>query len=251
MNIILFVHGKASAGKDSFVKSLKANFLKHSEQSRRKENFLYEEETFVDPLADLFADKPSLFDEAPIEIISFNQGVYEELARLNPEVDLQRLQNDYAYKSKYRKELVAIGDGYRQENPEIWIQKHFSILKKKCKTEKNKIYVCPSVRYWNEVQYSKNVNSYIDNLISFSIKINASLGTRLCRMPKDGILKYMKVAKENPSETDLDFIPEFKFDFSIDNNENFESESLILGLNELVFGSVQTQILQIRDKIIK
>ncbi len=247
MNFILFIHGKASAGKDSFIKALKINYYKYTLRDVRPDNFLYKDNAFENEMQFLYDEKPSAFDTPAIETISFNEGVYQELARINPEVDLLRLKTDYEYKSRYRKDLIRIGDGYRQENPEIWIEKHCENLEERLKVSDDQIFICPSMRYRNELEYSKFLNTK-DNLISFSVKIEASLGTRLNRMSSEGIANYMKFAKENASETDLDSTPDSEFDFYIRNEENFEPENYILMLNEFVFWKEQERFFNIFSK---
>lgn len=221
MNIILFVHGKASAGKDSFVQALKY-FCKFQTPDRDK--MYLDKPLFTTELQKLFSGKPSAYDNARIYPVSFNEGVYEEACRLNPNIDLSKLKSDYAYKSQYRELLVSIGDGYRKENPYIWIESHERDLGNILQKIDNSFIVTPCLRYENELQYSKSLNKKFQNLLSFSIKIEASLTTRLNRMSSIGVNKYLKFAMQNESETGLDHVPDRMFDCIISNNKNYSEE---------------------------
>ncbi len=88
----------------------------------------------------------------------------------------------------------------------------------------NTFFICPSLRYLNEYQLSRDLNLEIPNTISFNGKVKASLLPRLNRMSPEGVAKYMKFACFNDSETQLDNLPDTAFDFVCENDINFTSD---------------------------
>lgn len=221
MNLILFIHGKASAGKDQFVKGLK--FTKYILSKNVLKPYVLTKEDWHQ-VSFLIEGRPSLFDTDDIVCIPFADEVRKELCRLDPSVDFERLCKDYSYKSKYRQQLIKIGEGYRYNNPGIWVEKHYSTLKKWNEENNGKIVCVPDMRYdtdnqGSEFEYSKEINTW-GNIISFRIKIFAPLAVRLSRMSLDGIVSYLKFGINNPSETSMDHLPDKEFDYVCDNSEN-------------------------------
>ncbi|MFA5071275.1 MAG: hypothetical protein WC511_02780 [Candidatus Pacearchaeota archaeon] len=226
MNIVLFLHGKAGSGKDTFIQTMKfvSKFLKDD----RDANYA-KKELFTTELKSLFSGMPSEFDVgSPINIVSFNEGVYRETCRINPNIDIHLLKSDYKYKAQYRELMVQIGDGYRLENPRIWIDEHLKDLETVLATRDNQFIITPCLRYRNELEYCGDLNKkFQGQLLSFSVRIKASLPSRLQRMSKEGIISYMTFAKNNNSETDLDNTPDSAFDCIIDNDDNYGEHNVV------------------------
>lgn len=211
MNIAIFIHGKAGAGKDTFVKALK---------------YFYKDEVTSDyhNIQDLLTNKPSIYDTEDIVVMPFADEVRKELCRLDPAVDFPRLCNDYEYKTKYRKELVDIGDGYRQRDPGIWVDKHYISLKQWNLENKGKIVCIPDMRYstndtGDEFAYAKEIGKELQ-LLSFTVKITASLSARLGRMSETARKNYIQFGMYNDSENAMNHVKEENFDFVCCNTLN-------------------------------
>lgn len=227
MNIALFIHGKASAGKDYFVKGLKIHHL--------LKNSILNKVMTPDELMDGNFHDPKIVISMP-----FADEVRRELCRLDPLVEFDRLCHDYTYKAKYRKELVEIGNGYRQDNPGIWVEKHYATLKKWNEENNGKIVCIPDMRYdtddqGSEYTYSKEINEW-GKIVSFRVKINAPLGIRLNRMSPEGVAAYVRYGMNNPSETSMDHLPNEAFDYVCDNSSNCRGipNSFLVVYNEIL-----------------
>lgn len=246
MNIALFIHGKASAGKDYFVKSLKYEYFNDT-----RTNYPYNgsEMSEKEELLNLYTGKPSIFDTPAINTMPFADEVRRELCRLDPSVDFDRLCRDYSYKTAFRKQLIEIGDGYRQEDPGVWVDKHRKSLQAWNETNNNKIICIPDMRYHtpnhgSEFDYAKEVGSW-GNIISIRIKIHAPLCTRLLRMSKEGIASYVQYGMHNASETSMDHVPNEEFNLCIENSANVFYGSLPLKMKD----ALRLQILPLHYKI--
>lgn len=209
MNIAIFIHGKAGAGKDTFVKALKYFNKK-------------EEVTDYYEVDNLFMNKPSTYDTEDIVTMPFADEVRKELCRLDSSVDFKLLCNDYKYKTKYREQLVNIGDGYRQRDPGIWVDKHYVALKQWNLENKGKIVCVPDMRYstnntGDEFAYAKEIGKELQ-LLSFTVKIKASLSARLSRMSETARKAYIQFGMYNDSENAMNHIKEEDFDFVCCNN---------------------------------
>ena len=221
MNIALFIHGKASAGKDQFVKGLKVQY--HYLYTSEFPKHCFSKEEWKE-LRNFVSGKPAIFDTPDIVCLPFADEVRRELCRIDPGIDFNRLCQDYEYKSRFRKELIKIGDGYRQENPGIWVEKHYTTLKQWNADNNGKIICVPDMRYHTENQgseydYSREVCEW-GKIVSFRIKIHAPLGIRLLRMSSNNVGSYLKYGVNNPSETSMEELPDRAFDYVCDNSEN-------------------------------
>lgn len=189
-NIYLFIHGKAHSGKDTIFNSMKMTVCAN------------------DTVRMAFADE-----------------VKRELVRINPEVSFEKLLTDNEYKEKYRKELVEIGDGYRKDDPYIWIDKmKEQILYFDSKNSK-KIVCITDMRYRNEFSFANELMEILAHeSMSFTVKLDVQEIVRFGRMSTDGLKKYLKYGRENPSECDMDTVTNSEFDVVIDNNKHLEDE---------------------------
>jgi len=197
MNIMIFISGKCSSGKDTLVEWLRSD--------------------------------PTIRDN--VTTLSFAQGVREELCRLHPEIDRERLRTDYTYKAQFRKEMVEIGDGYRQTMPSIWVDKHFLEVQKICLFEPTKIVCIPDMRYasndcGDEFQYSKDIAAEL-GIVTIRVRMKAPLLARLNRMQPQAVSDYMRYASTNASECSLDHVPDSAFDYVITNDTQDIPESAI------------------------
>lgn len=220
-NTYLFLSGKAHSGKDTTFKLLR----------------YYCEE---DAVRMAFADE-----------------VKRELVRINPDISFERLLRDNKYKDQYRKELIDIGDGYRQTNPKIWIDKIHEQIVKFDKENFGKIVCITDTRYKNEVQFAEDLNTILNyKSMAFNVRIKATLPSRLARMSNDGMLKYMSVGRYNPSECDLDDLPDCGFDFVVENETNhtfteLSDEQLFEVLSADTFSNFLETFITIQDKMRK
>lgn len=199
-NLVLFVSGKASSGKDTLF-----NKLRYEIFDEISEEYIDPKEVYSffksgeHPKITAFELKDQVVHKFP-----FADEVKRELVRLQPEVDFVRLLKDSEYKEKYRKELVDIGDGYRENDPLIWIKKQQEELVRFLNTNDKKIVVVTDVRYLNEFVYFETMAKSNSPNIFVSIRIEASLPVRLSRMSKSGMLNYLNRARYNRSECELD-----------------------------------------------
>lgn len=211
-NLVLFVSGKAAAGKDTLFNRL------------RQETFEYFEDEYI-PDGEWFEflktgknDKveKSEIDTKIIHKIAFADEVKYELCRLNPEVDEFKLFNSTTYKEQFRKELVDIGDGYRKNDPLIWIKKHQERLIKYLDTHDGHLVVITDMRYINEFVYFEHMAKSMSENIFLSVRVECPLHIRLERMSKIGMINYVNRARYNDSEIQLD--SNNNFDLRIDNS---------------------------------
>lgn len=229
MNLAIFIHGKVSNGKDTFVRAVKYIFGCYLSSELKGMSI----SDVIDEINKLKENRPSIFDTEDIVTMPFADEVRKELCRLDPTVDYTLLCKDYNYKAKYRKQLVEIGDGYRKNNPGIWIDKHYLALKEFCSNNNGKVICIPDMRYstndaGDEFEYARNPE--IPDLLTLTVKIKASLPARLSRMSPEGIKAYINYGMHNASENAMDHIPDDKFDFvcdnSTENNTHFNSSLL-------------------------
>lgn len=222
-NIILFISGKASSGKDTFVNQLRLQLYHDSHRC----NIGYEEQyMFLKYGSQLDINKFELEDKKIIRL-SFAEEVKLELCRVNPSIDFNRLMTDSAYKEQYRKEMIEIGDGYRSKfHKMIWIEKLDEHLRLVNCRNSGKIIVIPDCRYINEFNYAHDLCKTLPNTIVLTYRINASLPTRLSRMSKAGILNYLAKGRFNTGETELD--EEIYFDKIIDNDINLKGPDIMI-----------------------
>jgi len=210
MNIAVFIHGKAAAGKDTFVRALE----NEAERIMLPENIIVK--------------------------MPFADEVRKELCRLDPTVDFNKLCNDYDYKTQYRKQLVEIGDGYRQSNPGIWVDKHYISLKEFNLKNKGKIVCVPDMRYstnnaGDELAYAQEIGKEF-KLLSFTVKIKADLSARLYRMSKKAREQYLLYGMYNDSENAMNHVPDSAFSFVCENTfENpYFNDTLSQAANEII-----------------
>lgn len=205
MNLIVFISGKASAGKDTFAKSLlcclKNNF--DSEILKSKEDY-----------AALFNEKKDTFNFGGVQVTfaPFADEVRRELCRLQPDVSFEALKYDYVYKTKFRKEMIDIGHGYRQKDPLIWVKKHGENINPLLNSGTPQVILVPDTRYQNEMAYGIALsNMFEGKVFSYSARINATLLTRLNRMSPEGAKTYLAKGRYNPGECELDVCNSFDF----------------------------------------
>jgi len=235
MNLAIFIHGKVSTGKDTFVRAVKYIFKYYLFPELRE---MYASDIFAE-IKKLKENQPSMFDTEDIVTMPFADEVRKELCRLDSTVDYDLLCKDYNYKAKYRKQLVEIRDGYRQNNPGIWIDKHYLALKEFCSNNNGKVICIPDMRYstndaGDEFDYARNPE--IPDLLTLTVKIKASLPARLSRMSPEGIKAYINYGMHNASENAMDHIPDDKFDYVCDNstgNNTHFNPSLISAAEEI------------------
>jgi hypothetical protein len=212
---------KRGAGKDTFVKALKYFYYLQEEKESECNSFPLSEE-FIK----LQEGGNSVFDTDRIYNLPFADEVKKELCRINPEVDFEKLMSDYEYKTRYRKELIDIGDGYRKADPGIWVDKHFLALKEYCSVNKGKIICIPDLRYstgnsGDEMEYAKDVGKDL-NILSMQIKINTSFSSRLYRMSEKARKAYLHFGLYNPSEVSMDHIADAEFTYVCNNDTNIK-----------------------------
>jgi len=218
-NLIVFIHGKAFSGKDSIYHTLRLNSI---------DTITFTDyDKHVSFVNEFFEDKQTAKDKTPDIIrLPFADEVKRELCRIKPEVDFDKLMSDPAYKSQYRKELVEIGDGYRKDDIDCWVNKHrdnfFPLLEQSDK----KMFVITDARYCNEMEYAKEIeyhNKYSNNnSVVITVKVWADLPTRLNRMSVESAYKYLKYSKNNRGEMMEEYALEnnnpINFDIVVNNN---------------------------------
>lgn len=212
-NIILFISGKASSGKDTFVNQLKLQMMLMNQNVMLSSQEQYNWMRFgrQEDVVNYLHGKND-----PVVRISFADGVKRELCRLHPEIEYERLFTDPVYKEQFRKEMIEIGDGYRKNLSEnIWVDKLSLALSEYTKQYKGKIIVVPDLRYKNELAYANALK--IDGYLVMTIRMEASLPTRISRMSLDGMTQYINYGQFNDSECELDNIPD-SFDIVCNNN---------------------------------
>jgi len=214
-NLVILIHGKAFAGKDSVYNTLRIMTSKYFQNITYNDYQSFVNNVYTETVPEFLMQHVEHCIRVP-----FADEVKKELCRINPKVDYQRLMSDPVYKSSFRKELVEIGDGYRQDDPAIWVKKHretfFPLLKKISK----KVVFITDVRYVNEYNYGEEIEKETNNIV-LRIKIDAPLPDRLTRMSYDAVKKYVKYSKYNAGEN-MEEISEragckLKWDLVIDN----------------------------------
>lgn len=227
-NLVIFVSGKAFSGKDTLAKRLRLRIFQYLTGTYVN----FEEATeFVKTGRSKRINEFELGNQVVYQF-PFADEVKKELCRKNLDVDFDRLMTDSEYKEQYRKELVDIGDGYRMDNPFIWIDYHKKNLIKFLNTNDKKVAIITDMRYQNEFNYFENLAMSKSPNVFISVRINASLPIRLSRMTRNGMLNYVNRARYNASETELD--DEKSFDMVI-NNDNDHIANCMSEQVELLF----------------
>ena len=214
-NLVILIHGKAFAGKDSVYNTLRVMTAKDADIQTYDNYQAFVNSIYAESLPEFLAPRVEHCLRVP-----FADEVKKELCRMNPSVDYQRLMTDPVYKSNYRKELVEIGDGYRKSNPNIWVEKHresfFPLLEKVSK----KIIFITDVRYINEFDYGEEIERETNNIV-IRLKVESPLPHRLSRMSYDAAKKYIQYSKynngENMEELAMKACRNIKWDLEIQN----------------------------------
>lgn len=214
-NLVVMIHGKAFAGKDSVYNTLRIMTSKYFQSIAYNDYQSFVNNVYTETVPEFLMQHVEHCIRVP-----FADEVKKELCRINPKVDYQRLMSDPVYKSSFRKELVEIGDGYRQDDPNIWVKKHrdsfFPLLRKVTK----KIIFVTDVRYINEYDYGEEIEKETNNTV-IRIKVDAPLPDRLSRMSLEAMKKYVKYSKYNAGENMEELAKtsgrELKWDLEIQN----------------------------------
>lgn len=228
-NLVILIHGKAFAGKDSVYNTLRIMTSKYFQSIAYNEYQSFVNNIYTETVPEFLMQHVEHCIRVP-----FADEVKKELCRVNPNVDYRRLMSDPVYKSSFRKELVEIGDGYRQDDPNIWVRKHrdtfFPLLRKVSK----KLIFITDVRYVNEYDYGEEIEKETNNTV-LRIRVDAPLPDRLSRMSYDAVKKYVKYSKYNAGEN-MEENSECKLNWDlIVNNPNFATSNSFNGIQDMPF----------------
>jgi hypothetical protein len=220
MKIVCFVSGKASAGKDTFVKCMAA----HLAGLPIYNVFECGKSKVQGTLDEIFEE--GNFGDLPIRVVPMADEVRRELCRIRPEVSFERMKRDYSYKASFRKEQVDIGDGYRQGDPDIWVKKHKLYLQENNILDGSGFIFIPDIRYKNELyDYSKQLQiEFGSKVLVLRVRVLVDLYSQLLRMSPKSSREYCAYGRFNASECMLDDVQERDYDLIVDNRQNFEGE---------------------------
>lgn len=193
-NLVILIHGKAFAGKDSVYNTLRLMTSKYFQSIPYNDYHTFVNNVYTETVPEILQQHVEHCIRVP-----FADEVKRELCRINPKVDYKRLMSDSSYKSNFRKELVDIGDGYRQDDPDIWVKKHRANFFPMLKKEQKKLFFITDARYLNEYDYAEEIEKETGNIV-IRVKVHAPLADRLSRMSYDAAKKYIKFSKYNAGE---------------------------------------------------
>lgn len=116
------------------------------------------------------------------------------------------------YKAQYRTNLIFVGTVGRELDPDMWVKK----LVESDAFNKSECAIITDARFKNELNYK------FQGFKTLKVRIKSSDENRIKRGANEDLLN-------DPSEIDLDDIPDSKFDFVIENNgsrQEFEQSVL-------------------------
>lgn len=119
-------------------------------------------------------------------------------------LDRHKLDVDPAYKAEHRRMLVEYGQAIRSFAPTAWVD---YVCREAMKSEiampeEKFVWIIPDLRFGNEIDRLEEVSGGC----CVAVRVNASEKTRRGRMGAESWARYEADAKDDPSETELDFV---------------------------------------------